>query len=74
MIELIFFYIIFIIRFSPVVTSTAAPQYPSLPVQFEESQSKSLSPTGSHALGELEHHAQHGLHAVDWGDDDFLER
>ena len=73
----LFFHFIFIIRFSPVVTSTAAPQFPSLPVQCFETQSKSPSLTGCQALGEVEHQhqEQHGLHSVDWGDDDdFLER
>ena len=56
------------------MTSTAAPQFPSLPVQCEEYQSNSLSISRGHALGEQEHQAQHGLHTDDWTDDDFIER
>ena len=64
----------FLNRFSPVVTSTAAPEFPSLPVQCEESQCNSLSITGGHALGVPDDQAQHGIHTAEWEDDDVLQR
>ena len=65
---------LFLNRFSPVVTSTAAPEFPSLPVQCEESQCNSLSITGGHALGVPDDQAQHGNHTAEWEDDDVLQR